>query len=282
MTIHNGTDGIFQYLLNSAAFFDKIAVAVWGTRRKRIMPQIKGQANIPIGGPRSHYARCMPRRHVVTGNRLQLRYGLMRPYQSLSPFALTMWAGESPVTCADVMRALDGLMRRGYKAVISHAELTFDTKGIPLWRFGRDLCTRARVTVQVGGDGRETLYVGGTRSPWQVRIYTKGCTTIRVEFILRSAFLRAHGIHEPQDLLLLKKAQLWSRLRFREVDHSEGYALPARVREPWLRNGLALPPSGPASIIERALRDEHIGPARWVVQSDRETLLRKMQKNLIW
>lgn len=282
MKSRGAKSGIYPHLANSAAFFDRIVVAVWGVRRKRPLQRIKGESNIAIGGPLSFYARCLPRFHTVSGNSLQLKYGVRRRYANLSPYVVTVWAGASPVTCADLLLILDGLMRRGYKALISCAELTFDTQSIPLWRFGRELCSRASVTEVTGTNGMVTIYVGTPRSPWQMRIYGKGYSIVRVEFILRSAFLRAHRIHKPQDLLLLKKADLWNHVGFREVDHSEGGALPLRVRDRWLSCGLALPPAAPASIVERALRDAHINPSRWVIRSDRETLLHKMQKNLIW
>jgi hypothetical protein len=194
---------------------------------------------------------------------------------------LTVWSHSSPVTCADVFLILDGLFRRGYTAAISSVELTFDTAGTPLWRFGRDLCSRATVT-ELGSQARRTLYVGGPRSPWQVRIYQKTLSLVRVEFVLRSTFLRAHGIRRPQDLLRLRKVDLWRLVSFRVVDRASRYALPPRASEPWLKHGLPLPPAMPASIVERELRSAGLSPRRWVIRSDCETLLRKMQRAMIW
>ncbi len=275
-------DGVFEHFINNAGFLDKVEVAVWGRRRKRPSPLILGAKNFAIGGPLSFYARCMRRRHGASGNRAQVKYGRMRQFKNLRPFVVTMWSGESPLTCADVALFLDGFFRRGHKAVVSRVELTFDTSGIPLWRFGRDLCCRARVTEHWGKNGKVTLYVGGANSPLQLRIYEKSDSIVRVEFILRSQMLRKLHVYKLQDLLLLKRADIWKHVGFHEVVHTEGHLLPARVREPWIKNGLRLPPAMPASIVERELRAARINPDRWVVRSDRELLLRKMQRRLIW
>ena len=274
--------GVFPHLMNQAAFIDKVVVNIWGARRKRCVPTIVGKGNLAIGGGTRLYARCIPRRHRVSGNKLQLKYGVMRPYRNLSPFVVTIWAHCSPVTCSDVMLVLDGFFRSGYKAVVSSVELTFDTSGVQLWQFCRDLCSRAR-GVEVGdGSGASTQYVGGARSPWQLRNYQKTPAVVRVEFVLRSNFLSAHGIRRPQDLLQLRRLDLWRYVGFRVVDHSLGYLLPPRVLEPWSRRGLLLPPAMPASVVERELRAAGIDPSRWVIPSDREKLLRKMQGHLLW
>jgi len=276
------TAEVFPHLVNQAAFVDKVVAEIWGSRRKRSIPRIIGKSNVPIGGPHSFYARCLSRRHALSGNPLQLKYGRMRNYANLSPLKLTMFTLGSPITCADLLMSLDGLLQRGYRVVISSVELTFDTQGIPLGTFGRDLCSCAHVTEVEDASGRTTIYVGGSRSPWQLRIYHKTYFTVRVEFIVRSRFLRALNIRRPQDLLLLKKADLWRHAGFREIDSSQGYALPARIRRPWSERGLTLPPAVPASIVQKELRLVGINPARWVVPSKREALLRNMQDHIVW
>lgn len=279
---HSKAMGVFSYLIDQAAFMDKIVVDVRGVRRKRSAASITGNGNRAIGGPGRFYARCIPRRHEVSGNKLQLKYGVMKPYKSLSPFKVTIWANRSPVTCSDVLLVLDGFFRIGYKAVVSSVELTFDTSGVQLWQFQRDLCSRARKTEVGDGRGVPTVYVGGVRSGRELRIYEKSPSIVRVEFVLRSVFLRAHGIRRLQDLLLLKKVNLWRHVSFRKVNHDAGDSLPPRVREPWLQRGLALPPAMPACIVERELRDAGIQPGDWVVWSERQKLLRKMQRATIW
>jgi len=143
--------GVFRYLIDEAGFIDKLVVNVWGRRRKRGSTTIASARNLAIGGPGSFYARCIRGYHRISGTPYQLKYGLMRRYTHLSPFVLTMWAGGSPVTCSDAMLLLDGLMRRGYRTVVSSAEVTFDIPtGNSSEKFAPDLiCSKWSATMGV-------------------------------------------------------------------------------------------------------------------------------------
>ena len=275
-------EGVFPHLVDEAAILDKVAIAVWGSRRTRCPLLLKKLGNVAIGGNRSFYARCERFQHSVSGNSGQLVYGRMRPFENLPPYVLTMWAGGSPLTCADVLRVLDGFFRRGYRAIVSRVELTFDTALFSQWHFDRELCCRANVSEFNNGRGERTVYVGGTKGPWQGRIYQKTTSIARVEFILRKQFLRQHGIRTPQDLLLLKAVDLWKLVGFHTVIEGEDHALPPRIRKPWAARGLLLSPVIPAPIIEDILRDAHVDPRPWIARSKREILLRGMQERLIW
>src|ERR1700739_2010432 len=137
--------GTFPFLQNQAAFFDKVVVDVCGTLRKRTVAGVTGSTNLAIGGVGRFYARCLKRTHVVSGNELQVKYGLTRHYRNLSPLVLTVWAGESRVSCADVLLALDSMVRRGYRCRVSSAEVTFDLAGTPMSQLERSLCSRAGI-----------------------------------------------------------------------------------------------------------------------------------------
>jgi hypothetical protein len=275
--------GVFPHLVNSAAFVDRIEIAVWGRRRARALDHIAQGKNRAIGGSGKAYARCIPGRNIPTGNQMQFKYGVMLPYRNVSPFVVILWAGRLPVTCADAMLVMDAFLRQGCRARVSRLELTFDTKGILLDRFTSELCTRARIVGEIEGEYSTTLYAGGVHSPWQLKIYRKTHDVVRVEFTLRSAFLRKHGIVKPEEISLLRKIRLWDQISFREVDQSRGDELPPRIKNPWgwLRHGL--PPDLPPSMVLETLREARVPkPERWVVRSDRERLLCKMQKSLIW
>jgi hypothetical protein len=276
-------EGVFPFVWNQAAFIDVVTVNVSGTRRTRSDGQILNRQNLAIGGVGRYYGRCIRGCDAVTGNDLQLKYSPLRNYTNLSPFVLTVWAGRGPVTCANVLLVLDSFMRRGYKATISKVELTFDTSEIPLYWFTRDLCTRAQIREEFNErDGTSTLYAGGTRSPWELRIYKK-TSVVRVEFILRSGFFRRQRIRTPEDLLRLRKANLWRCVSFREVDQSNGDKLPARIKIPWTWLGHGLPPADlPPSVLLKTLRKVRVDPKPFIVKSPREVLLRRMLKNLIW
>ena len=277
------SSGVFSHLINEAAFFDKVTLNVWGQRRRRSPVGIRHEANFAIGGPSRFYARCIRARHVASGNNFQVRYGVMRPYKNLSPYVVTVWAGGTPVSCADVLLVLDTYMRTGYRVTVSAVEMTFDSSGIPLWRFTRDLITRAKLIKQeFSREGAATVYVGGRKNPWQLRIYQKTPSIVRVEFILRSRFLREHCINLPQELSLLRRLNLSEVVSFQEVKQDGTHRLPLRVRAHWEQLGHGLPPSMPASIILRELRSSHVDPQPWIVPSARELLLHKMAKHLVW
>lgn len=238
--------GVFPHLVNATAFFDKVEIAVWGKKRAKILNHIKQKQNRAIGGFGRSYARCIPGRNIPTGNPLQLKYGVMLPYGNISPYVVVLRAGRLPVTCADVMLAVDGFIRLGCRARISRVELTFDTTGIPLERFMWEICTTARIVRVIEGEDGTTIYIGGVNSPWQLKMYEKTHSIVRVEFMLQSTFLRKHGIVRPHELSLLRKTQLWKHVFFRELDESQRDPLPPKIRRHRTKLGHGLPPDMPA------------------------------------
>lgn len=275
------TDGVFEHCVNSAAFVDKATLAVRGVRRKRVGHEISLESNLAIGGFGRIYARCIRARHRISRNPLQIAYGVMRGYRSLCPYALTIWSSGAPVTCAEVSLVLNAFFRCGYRATVSAAEVTFDVAGIPYWRATRDLHTRAWTQKELfDPKGRGTTYIGSVRSPWQARIYVKTPRLLRIEFVLRSRFLRRHGIRRPEQLYLVKRARLLDRVGFRIVRVRQ--ELPPKERAIRRRFRFLLRPSVPASWVAALLKDARIDPRPWLCGSSLEVRLRKMLAHLIW
>jgi hypothetical protein len=274
--------GVFSHLSNSAAFFDTVAVHVWGKRRSMALDYLSKKDNRPIGGSGRAYARCVQGRNRRTGNPMQLKYGVMLPYKNISPFVVIVWAGGLPVTWADVTLVVDAFLQQGWRARIALVEFTCDTQGIPLHVFSWELCTTARAIREFEGKYGTTLCVGSPNSSWRLKIYRKD-TVVRVEFTLRSRFLLKHGISRPQELSLLRKVNLWDHVSFRKVDQTHGSSLPPRIRDPWTWLGHGLPPADlPPSVLLKTLREVRVDPKPYIVRSAREKLLRHMQRNLIW
>ncbi len=69
-------------------------------------------------------------------------------------------------------------------------------------------------------DGTRTIYVGAPKSAWQARIYEKGESVVRLEFVLRRGFLSRHGINAPEDLLLVRRFKLWDLLSVRQFSRA--------------------------------------------------------------
>jgi len=279
---HRDTPGVFPALANHSAFFDTVAVQVWGKRRITARDYVSQGKNRPIGGYGRAYARAVPGLNNVTGNPFQVKYGVMLPYKDISPFFVISWAGGLPVTHADMTLTIDAFLQRGWRARIAWVEATFDTQGIPLHLFSRELCTTARTVREFEGKYGTTLCIGSPRSTWRLKIYQKDAL-VRNEFTLQSRFLRVHGISRPQDLSRLRKVNVWDRVFFRKADQTHGHSLPPRIRDPWTWLGHGLPPADlPPSVVLKTLRDVRVDPKPYIVRSEREKLLRHMQRNLIW
>jgi hypothetical protein len=182
-----------------------------------------------------------------------------------------------------VALVIDTFLQSGWRARVSWVELTFDTEGFPFDSFCWELCTTARKKREFEGTHGNTLYVGAPNSSWRLKVYRKTHTVKRVEFTLQHRFLRKCGITKPQELALLRKAPLWSRVSFRKVDLTRGYFSPDSVADPFAFLGDAATPADiPTSIALKTLRDAHRDPQGFIVRSARENLLRRMQHNLIW
>jgi hypothetical protein len=274
-------NGIFGHVQNSCSFVDLVKIAVRGVRRKRVEEAIVVESTPAIGGRGRVYARCVRAHHLISGNPLQLAYGLMRKFSHVSPFSLTVWSDSAPVTCAEVQLVLDGFFRRGYRADVSSAEITFDVARLPYWLATRDLCTRARTLHEISdGNGKRTTYAGSSRSPWQMRIYQKTPGLLRIEFVVRSRFLRKHAIREPQSLYLVKRVPLFDCVGFRFFGPSRSLTLSDKnVQQTF---GLVLRTSVPGSWVETMLRKEGVDPRPWLRRSELENTLRKMLANFIW
>jgi len=276
------TRNTYPHLSDAAAFLDKADVNIWGKRRQRLLNGIREERNLAIGGPGRNYARCIRGHSNTSGNQLQIKYGVLRPYKHLSPFKLSVWAGKRPVMCADLLLILQSFMCAGYRAIVSSVELTFDVENIALGQFTEELCTRARHFRDHKGTIAGTFYVGGANSTWQTKFYMRTYSVGRIEFTLRSGFLRTNDIVRIHELYRLRKAPIWNLISFRQIDQTDGHKLPPRVKTSWTWLGHGLPPDIPAWIVLQVLRKARVDPSRWVVRSPREELLRKMQRNLVF
>lgn len=280
---HHQAPGVFPHFVNEAAFFDVIAVNVWGKPRQTVLDHVVRGKNRPIGGHGRAYARCIPGCNKRTGNPLQIKYGVQLPYGNISPFFVILRAGRLPVTWADLSLTIDSFLQSGWRARVSWAELTFDTEGFPYDIFGWELCTTARKIREFENEDGKTLCVGAPNSCWRLKVYEKTDVVRRVEFTCQARFLRKYGITQPQELALLRKAPLWNQVSFRKVDLTHAHARPRSNGDPWAWLGDGLTPADlQTSVALKTLRDAHLDPKGFIVRSAREKLLRQMQGNLIW
>jgi hypothetical protein len=220
-------DGVFGHTTDRAAFIDRVDLGIWGKRRTWPLPwMVTIDRNFPIGGPKSMYARCVDGFCPVTGNPFQEKYGVMRWPDRVPERRLTLRSQRTPLSGAQVELVSRSLMRKGFRSQVSQAEMTFDFTGTSIGFIKRHLLTTARRFQSYRDElGRETYYVGGFKSPWQVRIYQKRDDVVRFEFIFRREFLRNKGISRPHELVLLRKIDLNRLVWLREKG-----ALEAKLR----------------------------------------------------
>ena len=151
-------------------------------------------------------------------------------FKNVPPLRFTLQSQHIPLTAAQVYLLTWRCTCKAPELTVSSVELTFDFTGTSIEKIRTQLIHRAqRVTLLIDGRGWQTIYVGSPRSAWQVRIYQKAATVLRLEFVLRRGFLSRHGIHRPEDVLLLRKIKIWELLSLRRFSRSRA----DRATEKW-------------------------------------------------
>lgn len=238
------TSIFFNFLVAYAAFVDTLEVSVYGERRGKPLPNVRLGLDSPVGSSRSNYARSQSGICCVTGNPIEHRYGPFgRNKYRVPPHRIILRSETAPLTGWSVRRVLDALFKAGYRVVVSKCEVTFDTR-VPLRFLLEHTCcllTRQRLSAS-------SFRFGSPRSGWQVRVYKKAPSVVRLEFILRRTALRAHNINSVESLGTVTDLGLFEWFPIRELrDRSAAGSVPAELRTASMRklrrfcsrNGLA-------------------------------------------
>ena len=206
-------EGVFPYLINNAGFIDRVDCSSRGRRRKRLRGPITPVCNLAIGGPGRLYARSMHFVFDLGANRGEFRYGLRLRYPWAPESRIMLRAVGTPVTAAELCITEDSLLWKHHYTYFSAVELTFDISNSSLCSVAQQFVLgRRKLKRFVDRKGNATFYLGSANSPWQVRAYQKAENIVRLEFILRLRFLRAHGIRRAPDLLKLRRVPLLNRI----------------------------------------------------------------------
>ncbi len=276
---------VFHHLVDKAAFIDKMEIGLWGVQRQSVLPVLETEPSKPIGGKKRAYGRAIHGMCRATGNPFEFRYGRLNNYPQIAPFRLVLNSGRTPLTGMHVSLVAGALLRNGYSSQPSLLELTFDVTGYTVGYFRQHLFTRARRIRQLRDpNGRETLYAGGPRSPWQLIVYQKTDSVVRIEFKIRRAFLHERGMERAQDLLRFRRLGLWDLVSFREFDDKKLHsALKSKPDSKHKTLVLESPRIIPHQILGAFLRWRlGIPPDSVLVEAEAERILRRMQRNLIW
>jgi len=266
--------------VDRAAFIDRAEFGLWGNRRQRILRALRTLPSVPIGGPNRIYARSIRGVCRVTENTFEFRHGRLKPWPRIPPFRLVLHSNKVPLTGTQVDLVASALLRRGFRATVARVEVTFDLTEASVRYFWRHVFSRARrIRMLRDRSGRETLYVGGPTSPWQLCVYQKTDSIVRAEFKFRRQFLREQAIERPQNLLHLRRFNLWNLAWLRDyqpgalnsaAEHAS--ELLSEKPEDWPLRTLTTFLAWRAGIDRDSL----------LRQSRCERLLRRMQRNLIW
>jgi hypothetical protein len=221
--------GVFRYLVDRAAFIDRVELNVWGTRKLQPPTSVSTGKPFRIARPKSIYGWAVNGVCGEMANPFQLRFGVLRHFKTVPPFRLVMHSQKMPVSWAQVERVLRSLLRSGFRAEVSRAEFTFDLSQVGVDYFVAHFQSPAR-TARVMRDQqqRTTLYVGRPQSAWQARVYEKTATVLRFELVLRRSFLRRMRIRLPHELLALRNLDLSHLVQLTKLDLSKLPALDER------------------------------------------------------
>jgi hypothetical protein len=133
--------------------------------------------------------------------------------------------------------------------------------------------------------GRQTLYVGARRSPWELRVYDKGPGIVRFEFIFRRAFLRTHGIEQPCQLLLLRTIDLGKLIWLRRLDRHRISEIESEneITGNFQRRAMCtLAPFSTTKQFSELLKQRGTRLPEFFVPCALEAKLRLMQRRMIW
>lgn len=263
-----------------SAFVDKAVFSIWGDRRERILSLVDHSPSRAIGGSKSMYARLIPGKCHAAKNPFELKFGKLHQYTNIPPFRLSIRSDRTPLSGAQVAAVANSLFRRGLRVQVTYVEFTFDVLGYSFAYFRQRLFTRARSTTELGREGHKTFYAEKPRSPWQLRVYQKTESIVRVEYALRRAFLRAQRI----DLVRLRNLNVWAPASFQEFNEDRLAAALEKIPSGWAKSRLQESPHRlPFRMLSTALRWRcGIDPAPLLRRSKAQHLLRSMQDSVLW
>lgn len=284
------TEKVFKYLLNEAAFVDRIVLSVW-TDGKPVRDQLVDWESIGILSRerKSNYARLLSGKTSLTGNPVDIRYGKVSRFPRVPPCQVTLRSEEVPMTGAQVNETMRSLFPTATRIRPVEVELTFDLqkKNVFVARLHQQMIHRARQTDEEADSfGRRTIYVGSPRSSWQVKVYDKikAKRIVRLELTLRRALLRKIGIAQPDNMASLRAIELEDMFSLRRFSHPRIVAASNGWRdEYWREMACDWEFYGrPLQMLCRMLDAKGDVRARLFPRSRLQRTLETMQKNLIW
>jgi len=212
-------------------------------------------------------------------------YGRVIKFPNLPTLQVTKHSENIPLTGAGVQFLIKRVAGSVADVTVSTVEMTFDV------RVGRVSSILDQITHRAKRQhllrdrrGRETLYIGSKISPWQVRIYQKTKSIVRIEFIFRKAFLLRHEIHRVEDVLMLRKLKIWNLISFRRFSRRRA----ERVTRDWPNKELrevivdwVVYKRAIQSLVKMLSRNR-VDPRRVLRRTTLQRTLEAMQRRFLW
>jgi hypothetical protein len=272
--------------MNKAAFIDRMDLSVW-TEGKPVLDQLLEAKSIGVLSSKSLYARSLSGKTPITGNPVEILYGKASRFPNVPPCRVIMRSEEVPLTGAQVNETMRLLFPAATRIQPVQAELTFDfKKRVSVLYLYRHMIHGARRVVELSDIwGRKTVYLGSSKSPWQIRIYDKARAKgiVRLELILRRNLLFGYGIRQPDTVVMLRSMELksmfslrrFSRTRLEAATNGWKDVVRREIVGEWEEYG------GTAQLLCRMLRGRG-DEGRLFPRSGLQRTVEKMQQNLIW
>jgi hypothetical protein len=277
---------VFSHSVDKAATIDKIVINATGklneTFREDELVNVNPKAIFHPGG---HYAVCIFGDWRVTKNPVSIHHIKMVKFDNVPELRFTMQSDNVPLTAAHVYLLTWRCTCEAPELTVSSVELTFDFTGTSIDEVGKQLIHRAeRVRILEDERGWQTIYVGSPRSAWQVRIYQKTESVVRLEFVLRRGFLYRHGINRPEDVLLLLRIKIWELLSLRRFSRSRAERVTRnwqnqtarRLVLDWFKDGR------PKESLLQVLKGNRVQANSIFRKTSLQRRLEAMQRRLIW
>lgn len=275
----------FEFLIDAAAFVDRVELSI-ASGVPRMSRRILESKNEGILSAKSFYSRRISGKFLLNGNPVNIIYGRASRYKQVPDCRVLLRSEEGPWTGAQVNSFMKSVFPNAIGVRVTLVELTWDVSTITFPDFSRNVVHRATYRKMLGQEqtGR-TLYIGSRTSPLQARIYEKWPDVLRVELILRRAFLKKYKLQNVNSLVRLRTLQTWQWLSLRKYSRDRVIAAMGKsVDTQWIEVacGSGNEARVPLQRLRKHLRIWKIDPDEVLWFSRNQLQLEKMLRNFIW
>ncbi len=275
---------MFGYCSNQAAFIDRIVLSVWSNAKPKLnrLPKAKDSG---ILSQKSLYARLFNGEDPLTGNPVQIKYIKVSPFPRVPPYSMTIRSEKLPLTGAQINELLRLTFPEATRIQPVLVEVPFDLKGTSVGEIEYRMIHRARLySVLQDPYARRTFYCGSPSSSWQIRVYDKAEDLVRLEVVLRRAYLQKFGIRQPDSLVRLRSLPLDQMFTIRKFSRPNVVAATKNWRDQYWRDA-----ASSWGYFKKSLRllARMLGKTRSEIdqifpRSRLQRVVESMQANLIW